>query len=379
MSKTSYRIILSSKLRNLLMILVCGFITVPGTMQPLSAAGSATYSFSPATASVVKDQTLSITLNVTSSTPINAVQAYMTYNEDNMQFISFNTSGTSFEIDADTSESNGTIRISRGTVTPVTGTKKVVTINFKALITSGSAGLDFDDANTHIVSSADSSETWDGNYSGGNYSFAAPSSGDSSPSGNSGGSAGTSNSGSAGSGQSSPSEEEVVDAPEVETKTFAVEIEVSDNDDQKVAGADVVLGGSTVKTDSSGIAKFSGIAAGVYQAVVRMNDSENTKEITVEDADPAITQKFYMSLQNSPANNGLPKNLILIFVPIGIILILAVIALLGIYQSNTPDIANTFIKHSVDNSGQSRIKEKTDSGFKALKPNPLNPIQHTKA
>src|SRR5262245_27365953 len=123
--------------------------TVVGALSlvasPLAgAAGSASLYLSPASASVVKGNTLTVKVYENSgSTEVNAVQANLTYPTSLLTYKSYSSS-SAFSIEAENPSGNtGSLHFSRGNITPRTGVQLVVTVLFQAAASSGTANVNF--------------------------------------------------------------------------------------------------------------------------------------------------------------------------------------------------------------------------------------------
>lgn len=89
------------------------------------------------------------------TTPVNAVQANLSYNTTLLTLVSIDTTGTAFGVEAQNTGSNGTINLARGTCggcAAVTGDQLVATLNFRTNATSGTASVPFT-TGTALVSS----------------------------------------------------------------------------------------------------------------------------------------------------------------------------------------------------------------------------------
>lgn len=142
-----------------LALLLIGSVSYLGVKyyRPSSATTAGTLSLSPSSSALTSGSTLSVTINENSGTdPVNAVQASVTYDPGQLQYVSISEGGK-FPVAAATStDTPGIIRVGRGVQDqPVTGSNPVVTINFKVLATSGSASLGLDTAYSFIVRSTD--------------------------------------------------------------------------------------------------------------------------------------------------------------------------------------------------------------------------------
>ncbi len=88
----------------------------------------------------------SITISVwedSGSVAVNAVEADIQYPTDMLQFISVDNAGSAFDVQAQSSEKNGTITIAKGHIGQVTGKNLIAKINLKAKQSSGDARLKF--------------------------------------------------------------------------------------------------------------------------------------------------------------------------------------------------------------------------------------------
>lgn len=72
-------------------------------------------------------------------TPVNAVQADLSYPASKLQYIGFSASGSAFEIGASSGGGDGSATLARGTTSSISGSGLVGTVTFKALVGSGSA------------------------------------------------------------------------------------------------------------------------------------------------------------------------------------------------------------------------------------------------
>lgn len=91
------------------------------------------------------------------ATSVNAVSAMFSYNSSLVDFVGFDATGSSFAIDAASSGSSGSVSVDRGTLTPVTGDKLIVKVNFKTKTTAGSAAMVFT-AGTQLIDSGSSTD-----------------------------------------------------------------------------------------------------------------------------------------------------------------------------------------------------------------------------
>ncbi len=109
----------------------------------VSAAGASMY-MSPASRSVSKSAIILINVRVNGGgAGVNAVQANVAYPTDKLEYLNSYYSGTSFEVQAESSWGGGVVRMARGTLSPINGDALVGTISFRVLASSGSATLSF--------------------------------------------------------------------------------------------------------------------------------------------------------------------------------------------------------------------------------------------
>ena len=162
--------------RALLVSIVSTLLVVAAVTQgTTSAAGTASFSVSPNSSNFVQNTMISLTINVTSPEPINAIESDLQYDSTKLQFSNIDTSGSAFGTAAIATGGGGSVQIARGTSpgTTVSGTQKVASVVFKVLGGSGITPVSF--ANTsHIVRAADSTEAWNGSTAGGTYSLSTP-------------------------------------------------------------------------------------------------------------------------------------------------------------------------------------------------------------
>lgn len=137
----------------------------------------ATISLSPSTKSLNKGDTLAISIFENSGgTAVNAVQADLNYPASLLTFVSIDpASSSAFPVDAQATGGSGTVKIGRGTTSPVTGNQLVGVVHFTAAA-AGTAAVSFNNSTTAVIRSSDNgpealTET------GGSYTISAPSTG----------------------------------------------------------------------------------------------------------------------------------------------------------------------------------------------------------
>ncbi len=132
------------------------------------AAGESVY-LSPSSKSVTQGSTFSIAVRVTTS-GANAVQANLTYPTDKLTYLSTSYVGSAFEIQAESTGGSGSIHIGRGTLSTASGDKLVATISFRAAVKSGSGSISFGNGSALVNSGSSLSPS----LSGATIQFAAP-------------------------------------------------------------------------------------------------------------------------------------------------------------------------------------------------------------
>ena len=154
-----------------------------------AAAGSASFSLSPASATENIGTTFSLAVYENGNgSPVNVVTANLNYDQSALQFAGAACGGT-FGNTVSASGGGGAVSLSCYTApgsTPPSGAAQVGTVSFKALIGSGSTAITF--AGSSIIAS-NGTNVWNGSAAGGTYSLTTPATPPpSSPTGSSGGS-----------------------------------------------------------------------------------------------------------------------------------------------------------------------------------------------
>lgn len=157
--------------------IVAGLLLLLATLIPMTAqasgGGTATLSLSPASGSYTTGGTISVGIYEDSgSDSVNAVQANLTYNSSLLSCSSSSIQNSSaFGIAAQSSCGSGTVQIARGTITPVTGSQLVATINFTASA-AGTAAINYAGGSAVVRSSDNGNETL--TTVGASYAISAP-------------------------------------------------------------------------------------------------------------------------------------------------------------------------------------------------------------
>lgn len=99
----------------------------------------------PSTPSIALNSTFTIQVRENSgTTAVNAVQANFSYPVNLVDFVSIDTTGTAFDIEAQSTGGNGQVSMARGkTTTSVTGDQLVATVTFKSKTSGGSVPMAF--------------------------------------------------------------------------------------------------------------------------------------------------------------------------------------------------------------------------------------------
>ncbi len=141
-----------------------------------SFAATASLSLTPAVANVPVNSTITVGVKVNSGTDtVNGAEADLIFPIDKLQFVSADSTGSAFGIQAMNTGNNtlGTVTIARGTNpgTTTSGTSQVVNVTFKA-ISSGSAVVSFSSSSA-VLRSTDNLNVLT-SKSGGAYVISAP-------------------------------------------------------------------------------------------------------------------------------------------------------------------------------------------------------------
>ncbi|MDB5163487.1 MAG: hypothetical protein JWS12_104 [Candidatus Saccharibacteria bacterium] len=139
------------------------------------AAGSAHFSLNPSSGSYTQNSSFSVQVRENGSA-VNVVTAKLTYDASKLSCNSVNGSAA-FPSTISTTCGGGSVTISEYVApgsAPVDGDQLVGTINFTALASTGSSSVTFA-AGSQIASNG--TNTWDGQTTGGTYSFTAPAGG----------------------------------------------------------------------------------------------------------------------------------------------------------------------------------------------------------
>jgi hypothetical protein len=142
--------------------------------KPLPVLTTPNLSLSPSSGIVSAGSTLAVQIWEDSGTnTVNAVQANLVYPIGKLNFVKIDTTNTAFGVEAESTGSNGSIRIGRGSTTPLQGRQLVATVDFTPLGATArhrsSATVSFSPG-TVLLSSVTNSDILAATY-GGTYSL----------------------------------------------------------------------------------------------------------------------------------------------------------------------------------------------------------------
>ena len=133
-------------------------VAVRNVRELRSRAAAATLYLSPASQTVTQATTFNVQVRENSSTdPVNAVQANLTYDTTKLDFVSISNTGSAFGVEAENTGGAGAVRIARGVTggqPPVTGDQLVATITFRAKTSLGATSVTFA-AGSAVIRSTD--------------------------------------------------------------------------------------------------------------------------------------------------------------------------------------------------------------------------------
>lgn len=217
------------------------------------AAGSGTFSLSPASGTKVQGNNFSVTLYENSSN-VSVVTANLTYSAATLQCLGVSGAG-GFSGDIGSGCAGGNVTISKY-ITPgaagLNGSQAVATISFRALTSSGSGNVSL---NSGQIAS-DGVDTWNGAATSANFTMAAP----------------------------APVEPAPAPAPApapVPAKIFTITILVVDSRGNPVRDATVTFAGKTAYTGRNGTIVFGLIKSGTYEVKAVKGNLSSTTSVTV--------------------------------------------------------------------------------------------------
>lgn len=126
----------------------------------------------PATKTFNKGDSISAVIYENSgSDSINAVQANLSYPSNLLTYVSIDNTGSAFSIQAQNTGGSGSVKVGRGTATPVTGAQLVATVHFTAAA-AGTANIAFASGSAVVRSSDNGGEALI--ETGASYTISAP-------------------------------------------------------------------------------------------------------------------------------------------------------------------------------------------------------------
>lgn len=140
--------------------------TITATGIHYAVAATPSLSVSPSSDKFTRGSVVSIQIKSYSETPLNAVQANLTYSTSTLEVVGISYEGSAYDIEAQGTYGNGQISLGRANISGVTGSQLVGTVSFKVL-KNGKADVSFAPASA-LVTAADSRNilgtTTDGYY-----------------------------------------------------------------------------------------------------------------------------------------------------------------------------------------------------------------------
>jgi hypothetical protein len=158
-------------------VVLTALISAVGGVWLLTSIHAATASLklSPATQTVAPNQQFDVQVQLTTDDTVNAVQANLSFPSNLLDVVPpVSNAGSPFEIQAENDISPGSVKIARGTNTPVSGANILVaTVTFKAKA-AGTATVKFANGSA-VIRSSDNANIYSGG-SDGNYTISTPAS-----------------------------------------------------------------------------------------------------------------------------------------------------------------------------------------------------------
>lgn len=162
------------KLLLTLVVILFGLSVGPLYLQRAGATGSASLYLSPGSSSVRINNNIVLAIYTgVSGASVVTVEAHLQYDSAKLQLASIDTSGTHFETTAEKTSTSSAINVVVGTATPVTGTQLVARLTFKALASSGTSSISFDQSSSGVYDSVAANNILS-SVTNGSYSFTTP-------------------------------------------------------------------------------------------------------------------------------------------------------------------------------------------------------------
>ena len=165
------RLIYSNHMLKKLLIFLVFIFSFLVFVSPMYAS---TLNLTPSSANIPQGSTLSVQVRLnTQGEGINGVSSYLSYPKDKLDVVSISYGSSAFTIQAEHSYGGGGIRISRGSITGVSGNVKVATIGLKGK-SQGTATVSFVNGSA-APRTSDSSDSLNlSGSSGGTYTITPP-------------------------------------------------------------------------------------------------------------------------------------------------------------------------------------------------------------
>ena len=139
-----------------------------------AAAGSATFSLSPSSNTVNINTVFGVTV-YENGTDVNVITADLTYDASKLELIGIDATGSAFANSVSASGGSGSVDISRYTApgSTVNGNQKIATVNFKAVVGSGTANVSMASSSKIVSNGVD---TWNHAAASSAYTLVTPAS-----------------------------------------------------------------------------------------------------------------------------------------------------------------------------------------------------------
>jgi hypothetical protein len=131
---------LKQKFSALSLIVLVSLASVMSTVPVYAAAASITLSGNRSQVAAGGSYVVAVYMNG-GGTPINGVEADVSYSSSQFQYIGISYGGSPFSVQAGAKDVGGVIDIPVGTISPISGSALVATLTFRALASSGSASF----------------------------------------------------------------------------------------------------------------------------------------------------------------------------------------------------------------------------------------------
>ncbi len=279
------------------------------------AAGDAYFILSPDSGSYTTGSSFNLEVSENSSVSDNVegVQVDLTYNPADLQFNSSSLTGTPFTYTGENKGGGGSVTIAEASGSPVSGTQPIAFISFTVIGTSSPNPTTVSIASGSDIQNSNTVSVWNGVDTSASFNLSAPTASNSGSSGASSTtttkSTTTSTSTTSTSSSSKKTSSPTTTPPTSSTPVIAasnsfssLSIKVIGSNGKPVIGASVKLSnGTTVGTNTQGVAFFSNLSSGSYRITISgkgikpisqtlfVGKNQNaTRSITVKDASSSI-------------------------------------------------------------------------------------------